>query len=98
MNPWDILENNDFGISNGNDVLLGTSGSMYRVVLIVAVTGVVCTLIYSFIRIALLKESSQRSEEKREIIGKMTVALVIFAGSAILSLAWKIADSLLNHI
>ena len=98
MNPWDVLKNNDFGISSGNDILLGTSGSMYRVILVAAVVGLACTLLYSFIRIALIKNSHAREEEKKEITGKMVVAALIFGGSAILSLVWKIADSLLNNV
>lgn len=98
MNPWDVLKNNDFGISSGNDILLGTSGSMYRVILIAAVVGLACTLIYSFIRIALIKNSHAREEEKKEITDKMVVAALIFGGSAVLSLVWKIADSLLNSV
>lgn len=98
MNPWDVLKNNDFGISSGNDILLGTSGSMYRVILVAAVVGLACTLIYSFIRIALVKNSHAREEEKKEITGKMAVAALIFGGSAVLSLVWKVADSLLNSV
>lgn len=43
MNPWDVLKNNDFGIGSGNDILLGTSGSLYRVILAVAVVGLAWT-------------------------------------------------------
>ena len=67
MNPWDVLKNNDFGISSGNDILLGTSGSMYRVILIAAVVGLACTLTYSFIRMALMRSSHAREEEKRRL-------------------------------
>lgn len=98
MNPWDVLKNNDFGINSGNDILLGASGSLYRVILVIAVAGLACTLIYSFIRIALIKNSHAREEEKKEITGKMTVAALIFGGGAVLSLVWKIADSLLNSV
>ena len=98
MNPWDVLKNNDFGISSGNDILLGTSGSMYRVILIAAVVGLACTLTYSFIRMALMRSSHAREEEKKEITGKMAVAALIFGGGAVLSLIWKIAESLLNSV
>lgn len=98
MNPWDVLKNNDFGISSGNDILLGTSGSMYRVILVAAIVGLACTLIYSFIRMALSKDSRSRAEEKNEIAGKMVVAALVFGGGAVLSLVWKIADSLLGSV
>ena len=98
MNTWDVLKNNDFGINSGNDILLGASGSLYRVILVIAVVGLACTLIYSFIRIALIKNSHSREEEKKEITDKMAVAALIFGGSAVLSLMWKIADSLLNIV
>ena len=98
MNPWNVLKNNDFGINSGNDILLGASGSLYRVILVIAVVGLACTLIYSFIRIALIKNSHSREEEKKEITGKMAVAALIFGGSAVLSLMWNIADSLLNIV
>lgn len=98
MNPWDVLKNNDFGIGSGNDILLGTSGSLYRVILAVAVIGLACTLVYSFIRMALVRDSRTRGEEKKEITGKMAVAALVFGGGAVLSLVWKIADSLLNSV
>lgn len=98
MNPWDVLKNNDFGINSGNDILLGTSGSMYRVILVAAVIGLACTLIYSFIQMALMKNSHIREEEKKEITGKMMTAALVFGGGAVLSLIWKVADSLLNSV
>lgn len=78
MNLWDVLKNNDFGIGSGNDILLGTSGSMYRVMLAVSVIGLACTLVYSSIRIALVRDSRTRGEEKKEITGKKAVAAQSF--------------------
>ncbi len=96
MNPWSILSGNTFGISNGGDVLKSNVGSLYQLFLAVGIVGLAATLIMGFIKLALGRNSAERSEWKQEIKGKLACGVALFGGTAILSIIWGISDGLIK--